>query len=271
MKKILLTIVLFLSLNIMTYAQTGSYTTNGYFYLPDYGAYGVAEYGEYNDYMQIADTQIEANKTNSFTTIDTEAELESAISDVTGIYTNNDFIISDYYLKTAIDTQGEMETIWGVSLMNELADDTDPDLAGNLGMNEKSFEYDMSLSSDHTYSGDVYSVTVGESVVLGELLYPDATDGEYKKANASGTGTYPAVFIALESKSDGQSCKVLVRGLIRDDSWNWSFGDILLLGETAGDITATVPSDSGDMVQRIGHAISADVIDFNPSIDVGEI
>jgi hypothetical protein len=60
-------------------------------------------------------------------------------------------------------------------------------------------------------------------------------------------------------------------GYIRDDSWSWTVGDILLLGETAGALTATVPSDSGDMVQRLGYAIHADKIFFNPSIDVGEI
>jgi len=42
------------------------------------------------------------------------------------------FDLSLYYLKTEVDTQGEMETIWGDTLMNDLEDDTDPDLGGEL-------------------------------------------------------------------------------------------------------------------------------------------
>ena len=49
------------------FSQTGTYTTNEYFYLPEYGAYGTDEYDEYNIYMQVADTQIESNKTESRT------------------------------------------------------------------------------------------------------------------------------------------------------------------------------------------------------------
>ena len=42
------------------------------------------------------------------------------------------FDLSLYYLKTEVDTQGEMETIWGDTLMNDLEDDTDPDLGGEM-------------------------------------------------------------------------------------------------------------------------------------------
>jgi hypothetical protein len=157
------------------------------------------------------------------------------------------------------------------SYLENVVEDTTPELGGDLDTNEKEIIIGDTLSSDHTVNGITMSVTVGESVVFGEVLYPDGTDGKYKKANASGIDTYPAVFIALEFKTDGQSCKVLANGFLRDDSYDWNFGDILLLGETAGDITATVPSDSGDMVQRLGHAVSANVIYFNPSIDVGEV
>ena len=42
------------------------------------------------------------------------------------------FDLSLYYLKTEIDTQGDVETIWGDTLMNDLVDDPDPDLGGEL-------------------------------------------------------------------------------------------------------------------------------------------
>jgi sugar lactone lactonase YvrE len=156
------------------------------------------------------------------------------------------------------------------SYLENVVEDTTPQLGGDLDMNEKNIVLDSTLTADHSYSGITDVVTAGESVVFGDVLY-FKSDGEWYKANAAGTGTYPGLVIALESKGDGQACKVLRMGYIRDDSWSWTVGDILLLGETAGALTATVPSDSGDMVQRLGYAIHADKIYFMPSIDVGEI
>jgi len=62
MKRILLILALICMMVLPVFGQTGSLTTNEYFYLPEYGAYGTDEYDEYNTYMQIADTQIKANK-----------------------------------------------------------------------------------------------------------------------------------------------------------------------------------------------------------------
>ena len=44
---------------------------------------------------------------------------------------------NNYYLKTAIDTQGEVETIWGVTLMNNLVDDTTPEYGGAMDHNNE--------------------------------------------------------------------------------------------------------------------------------------
>ena len=61
-KKIILILALICMIVLPVFGQTGSYTTNEYFYLPEYGAYGTDEYNEYNLYMEKADKQIEANK-----------------------------------------------------------------------------------------------------------------------------------------------------------------------------------------------------------------
>lgn len=71
MKRILLVLVLICMIVTPVFSVGGTYTTNGYFYMPAYGAYGTDEFAEYNTYMQIADTQIEANKTLSEAAIDT--------------------------------------------------------------------------------------------------------------------------------------------------------------------------------------------------------
>jgi len=80
------------------FGLSGTTTTNGYFYLPGYGAYGLTELAEYNTYMQTADTQIEANKDAVAAIISTSLPL--------------------YYLKTEIDTLGEVETIYSKDIVD---------------------------------------------------------------------------------------------------------------------------------------------------------
>jgi hypothetical protein len=131
---------------------------------------------------------------------------------------------------------------------------------------------DSTLADDHSYSGLLDSQPVGESVVFGDLLYFDWTATEWKKAKADAAATTPAMRIALESKGDGEECLMLVLGYIRDDSaFEFTSAIAYLSDGTAGAILYAAPSDSGDQVQRVGIGISADIMYFNPSIDVGEI
>lgn len=128
------------------------------------------------------------------------------------------------------------------------------------------------LTSDHTYVGITDSKNVGESVVFGDLLYFDWTATEWKKAKADAAATTPAMRIALESKGDGEACLMLVKGYIRDDSAFEATVAIAYLSiTTAGAVQYAVPSASGNQVQRVGIFISADILYFAPSMDVGEI
>jgi len=128
------------------------------------------------------------------------------------------------------------------------------------------------LSSDHTYVGITDSKAVGENVVFGQLLYFDWAATEWKLAKANAVGTTPALRIALEDKGDGETCLMLVRGYIRDDS---AFEFTTAIGYLSianfGAVQYTVPSVAGNQVQRVGIGISADIMFFNPSVDVGEI
>ena len=130
-KKIILILALICIIVLTAYgALSGTYTTNGYFYRPGYGSYGLEEYNAYNAAMQVADTQIEANK-GTFgsyylkTEIDTQGEVEA----IWGVLLVNDGDLDLYYLKTEIDSQSEMETIWGVSLLNDITGESIGDLS----------------------------------------------------------------------------------------------------------------------------------------------
>ena len=104
------------------------------------------------------------------------------------------------------------------------------------------------------------------------MLYYDWTAVEWKKAKADAIGTTPAMRIALESKSDGQACLMLVQGYIRDDSaFDFGASAIFLNDDTAGTCDDTAPAESGDQIQIVGTAMTADILFFNPSVDVGEI
>ncbi|GAH39209.1 unnamed protein product, partial [marine sediment metagenome] len=134
--------------------------------------------------------------------------------------------------------------------------------------------YYSALGSDNTYSGnaDVDTIVVGEAVAFGDLLYHKWSDHEYYKAQANIYATARCEVIALESKTNGQSCLVLRKGYIRDDN-AFAFGAVavFLNDDTAGTCSSTAPAESGDQIQIVGTAKSADILFFNPSMDVGEI
>ncbi len=134
--------------------------------------------------------------------------------------------------------------------------------------------YYSALGSNNTYSGnaDVDTIVVGEAVTFGDLLYHKWSDHEYYKAQADVYATARCEVIALESKTDGQSCLVLRKGYIRDDTaFNFAAVAVFLNDDTAGTCSSTAPAESEDQIQIVGTAKSADILFFNPSVDVGEV
>ncbi|GAH21652.1 unnamed protein product, partial [marine sediment metagenome] len=115
---------------------------------------------------------------------------------------NHELCLGDldlYYLKTAIDSQSKVETIWGVSLAN------DSEL--HTQNTDTQFDFYNALTDDNTWSGDKDTQLVGESVVFGDLLYFDWATKRWKKTDADAAATMPGLRIALESKGDGTYLK----------------------------------------------------------------
>lgn len=131
--------------------------------------------------------------------------------------------------------------------------------------------FDSTLASDHSYSGLTLTLTAGETVAFGDVVYMNWTDKEVKKAKADSSTTVPAIGVALESKNDGEACLVLILGYIRDDTWNFTATEVYLSDTTAGDVLSSAPSDIGDQVQRLGFAFHTDKMFFNSSMGVDEI
>ncbi len=131
--------------------------------------------------------------------------------------------------------------------------------------------WDSSPDTDHTYSGPEATMTIdaGESPAFGMLLTL-ASDGELVLTDADTDTLVPAMYMATGSGTGSQTV-ILPGAYVRDDTWNWTPGSQLYVSATTGAITATAPSGSGQQVNRIGHAVTADIIFFNPSSTVIEI
>ena len=134
-----------------------------------------------------------------------------------------------------------------------------------------------SLAND-THSGVVLEMLAGESLAVGDWVYVDSTDARVSKADANDTGDnghYPAIGVAVSAQgSAGSAVKILTHGTYNDSDGfggDLTEGNLLYLSETAGGITATAPSDDGDMVQVVGVAIGPRDVLVNPSLVVVEI
>ena len=117
--------------------------------------------------------------------------------------------------------------------------------------------------SDDTYTGAiVLKMTAGEVITQWDTVYYDFTTGEVYQADADAAGEFPAVGVAVAAGTDGNALTVLKSGFVRNDGWNWSAGAIYL-SDTAGGLTQTAPSTSGDAHQLVGFAVTDDEAYFN--------
>jgi hypothetical protein len=139
--------------------------------------------------------------------------------------------------------------------------------------NGKAIELEESLSGDHTSTGFVItSAIAGEGISFGDLCYLKS-DGKYWKANATAKATTEGdLVIALETLIANETGRFLKYGYIRDDSWAFTPGAKLYVGESPGGITATKPSDlGGDCVRQIGNAYTATIIAFEQDLTLIEL
>jgi hypothetical protein len=132
--------------------------------------------------------------------------------------------------------------------------------------------------ADDTHSGIVLEMLAGESLAVGDWVYADSTDGRVSKADANDTGDnghYPAIGVAVSAQgSAGSVVNILTHGTYNDSDGfggDLTEGNLLYLSETAGGVTATAPSDDGDMVQVVGVAIGPRDVFVNPSLVVVEV
>lgn len=124
-------------------------------------------------------------------------------------------------------------------------------------------------TSNATASGLIVTATVDTNAEgIGAPLFM-AADGNLDTADADANTTSPCVALALETGT-GVGKKILVHGILRLDSWNWTRGpgdaSLIYVSTTTGTLTQTKPVGTDDVVQPVGWALTDDSIYFSPSM-----
>lgn len=127
-----------------------------------------------------------------------------------------------------------------------------------------------SLSSNQTYLGTYENDVVGENVAFGDVLYLKFSDGKWWKARADSYTTTPAARMALATITANNSGPLLIEGNVRNDSWSFAANKVYLSAATAGAMTTTQPSTTGNQLQVLGVAKTSTKMYFKPQSDVGE-
>ncbi len=176
-------------------------------------------------------------------------------------------------IKTSPQADGDINIVYlGVTGTPKLWWDESEDrfaLTKGLIIDENDILLDHDLGTTQHYSGITCLGTGGEAIAVGEIVYLEDTDDEWHKAqaNAAATGTM-LLGICLVAAGDGEATTILLQGFYRDDT-AFDFGTAgqpLYLSDTAaGDLIATAPDTSGDIVRVVAYAHDdADTIYFNP-------
>jgi len=136
-----------------------------------------------------------------------------------------------------------------------------------------SISYDEALGGDTDYSGVTIAGTGGATIVFGDLIFLDASAGEWLLTDADAVVTSGDVILgmAVTTSTDGNPVTVLLNGTIRSAKFPASIalGDTMYVSLTPGEITVTAPSATDDIVRVVAHAITTEpnTFYFNPSQD----
>lgn len=132
------------------------------------------------------------------------------------------------------------------------------------------FNYSAVPATDHTANGRTISAfNLGATIAIMDLVYlGSSSKWLLTDADAASTSGGVLIGICLDGGVDTDTTTVVLDGLVRDDTWAWTPGAPLYIDTvTPGQLTATKPSGTDDVVRVVGFAVTADVIWLNPSPD----
>ncbi len=157
--------------------------------------------------------------------------------------------------------------------LSTLAPKANPTFSGAVTLSENcSIALDPAGSADGKYSGITVAGTAGTTLAFGDLVYLAVADSRWELADADAASTSGDVMLGmcvLAAAADGDPTTLLLHGIIRADAAfpALTIGAPVYVGTTAGDIQVAQPSGVDDVIRRVGFAMTADEIYFNPSND----
>lgn len=134
-----------------------------------------------------------------------------------------------------------------------------------------SIALDPAGSADGKYSGITIAGTAGATLAFGDLVYLAAADSRWELADADADTTADRMLgiCVLAAAADGDPTVLLLMGNIRADAAfpALTIGSPVYVGETAGDVQTAIPTGADNIIRRVGYALTADELYFNPSMD----
>jgi len=141
--------------------------------------------------------------------------------------------------------------------------DITDNVIGATGEIESDIDTDLSESGIKTSSiVDVNGIGYSAALFL-------ATDGNYEVADADAEATMPCLALALETGTGAK--EILLHGYIRNEAWSWTIGSPVYVSATAGELTQTIPSSTGQQVQVVGYATATNILYFIPDLTIIEL
>ena len=126
------------------------------------------------------------------------------------------------------------------------------------------------FDDEHSGHGVTLTMEAGENLTLGQAVYVDSNGkAQHPDVDAATVTGKPAIGIAMTGASSGASVNVMVLGMFRDATYDFTPGAAVIMTGTDGALTTTASDTAadGDIVQRVGIAITADMLFVMPSID----
>lgn len=144
-------------------------------------------------------------------------------------------------------------------------------LAQTMAEND-AIKLDVALSADGKYNGITRTGTAGATLAFGDVVYLAVADSRWELAKADAEATTKCLLgiCVLAAASDGDPTNILLIGMVRADTAFPSFtvgAPVFLDASTAGDLTSTAPTGSGNQIRCVGQAWTADELWFCPSSD----
>ena len=147
---------------------------------------------------------------------------------------------------------------------------TGVDVTGALSVSElitptEGHLYSKTSATHFEAQGDIVKLGTGSTTAGALCAYKGSTD-TWINADANLSVTSGPVLLALALGTDPAADGMLLRGMFTLDHDPGSRGEELYISATAGDITGTAPSGSGDVVRIVGYCLDSTngQIWFNP-------